>query len=123
MTDKVKEVTMEVIMSDYNFFVDLVSERRQMPRDQALKLSDGRVFTGNQALENKLIDAIGGEDEAIKWLVANKGVDKDLAVRDLDLQEKEKFYEGFVGSLGKIDLILDYTAKFIKSTQSQLVIR
>ncbi len=123
MTDKVKEVTMEVIMSDYNFFVDLVSERRQIPRDQALKLSDGRVFTGNQALENKLIDAIGGEDEAIKWLVANKGVDKDLAVRDLDLQEKEKFYEGFVGSLGKIDVILDYAANFIKSTQNQLVIR
>ena len=39
-----------------------------------LALADGSIFTGRQALANKLIDELGGEDEAIAWL-ATKGVD------------------------------------------------
>ena len=38
-----------------------------------------RIFTGRQALANKLIDEVGGEDEAIAWL-GTKGVDAKLTV-------------------------------------------
>ena len=123
MTDKVKEVTMELIMDDHNFFVDLVSERRQMPRDQVLNLADGRVFTGRQALGNKLIDAIGDEDAAVGWLVVNKDIAKDLPIKDLALYKEEKMYEKFLAPLGKINIILDYATNLMKSTQNQLVLR
>ncbi len=31
-------------------------------------LTDGRIYSGRQALDFKLVDAIGGEPEAVKWL-------------------------------------------------------
>ena len=37
-------------------------------------MSDGRVFTGRQGLELKLVDKLGGEREAIAWLESAKGV-------------------------------------------------
>jgi protease-4 len=123
MTQEVKEVTMELIMDNYNFFVDTVSERRQIPREQVLKLADGRVFTGRQALGNKLIDAIGGEDEAVDWLVVNKSIVKDLPIKDFTLHKEEKIYERFVEPLGKMNIILDYAVNLVKSSQNQLVFR
>ncbi len=54
------------------------SERRRT----GARFDDGRVFTGRQGLPLKLADAIGGERDAIKWLEAERGVAKDLPVRD-----------------------------------------
>ncbi len=45
-------------------------------------MSDGRVFTGSQALGLKLIDEVGNKKQAIAWLEREKGVPKDLPVRD-----------------------------------------
>ena len=42
-------------------------------------MADGSVFTGRQALQNKLIDELGGEAEALKWL-KGKGLDDKLEV-------------------------------------------
>jgi protease-4 len=55
--------------------------------DDALleKVADGRVFTGRQAVELKLVDALGDEKTAVEWLVAQKNVKKDLPVRDYKL--------------------------------------
>lgn len=50
-----------------------------MTHEQALALADGSIFTGRQGVTNGLIDAVGGETEAIDWL-ATKGVDAKLKV-------------------------------------------
>jgi protease-4 len=52
---------------------------------QLEKVADGRVFTGRQAVDLKLIDQLGDEKTAVTWLVENKGVPKDLPVRDFKL--------------------------------------
>lgn len=70
-----------VVRDTYDWFVDIVAERRGLERADALILADGRIFTGRQALDAKLIDAIGGEEQALDWL-ATKGVDRKLPVRD-----------------------------------------
>lgn len=70
-----------IVRDTYDWFVDIVAERRGLERSDALILADGRIFTGRQALDAKLIDAIGGEEAALDWL-ATKGVDKKLPVRD-----------------------------------------
>ena len=44
----------------------------QMSDDELAQVDDGRVFTGRQGLPLKLVDAIGGEREAIAWLEARK---------------------------------------------------
>src|SRR5207253_11315119 len=69
--------------------VDIVTERRKLPRDKVVELADGRIYTGRQALSNKLIDEIGGEQEAIDWLEKKRHIAPDLDVKDVKL-EKDK---------------------------------
>jgi len=70
-----------MIRDTYNWFVDIVAERRHLDRAKTLQLADGRVLSGHQALEAGLIDEIGGEETAIAWL-AGKGVSGTLRVID-----------------------------------------
>jgi protease-4 len=81
-SDEAKAVIAGMITDSYNWFVDIVAERRKLQRADALRLADGRVFTGRQALDQKLIDEIGGEPEAIAWLGSARAVDVKLPVRD-----------------------------------------
>ena len=80
-TDEARAVIQGVVADTFSWFVDIVAERRNLPRDQALTLADGRIYTGTQALNVKLIDEIGGEDKAVAWL-GTKGVDAKLPVKD-----------------------------------------
>ncbi|WP_046120002.1 signal peptide peptidase SppA [Ensifer aridi] len=70
-----------MIDDSYDWFVDLVAERRKLPRADALALADGRIFTGRQALEGKLVDTLGGDDE-IRAFLAERKVSSDLPVVD-----------------------------------------
>jgi protease-4 len=74
-----------LVKDSYAWFRGLVKERRGM--DDALldKVADGRVFTGRQAVELKLIDQLGDEKSAVAWLVAEKKIKSDLPVRDFKL--------------------------------------
>ena len=75
-------IAFQALVDDsFAWFVDIVAERRELERDAALALSDGRVFTGRQAIEAGLIDAVGGERDAIDWLVAERNV-PDVQVFD-----------------------------------------
>lgn len=71
-----------MIRDTYDWFVDIVAERRKLDRPKALALADGRVMSGHQALEAGLIDEIGGEATAIAWLAKEKGVNARLSVID-----------------------------------------
>ena len=68
MTPNVRQSLQELVDDSYDWFVDIVAERRELDRSTVLTLADGRVLTGRQALEAKLIDQIGGEIEALAWL-------------------------------------------------------
>ena len=73
-------VTDEMIRDSFVWFTDLVKERRKLSAPQMTLISDGRVFTGRQALTAKLVDNLGGEDEAIDWLVTEHKISKDMKV-------------------------------------------
>jgi protease-4 len=65
----------------YDWFVGLVADRRGLSHAEALRLSDGSIYTGRQALNLKLIDAVGNEREARAWLAQEHGVSEDLPLR------------------------------------------
>ena len=67
-SEDAKAMIRRMILDSYDWFVSIVDERRPLDRAQVLALADGSVFTGRQALQNKLIDELGGEDAAIAWL-------------------------------------------------------
>ena len=63
-----REQIRRMVMETHAWFVDLVAERRQMPRDKVAELADGRVYSGRLAVQNGLVDALGGVEEARNWL-------------------------------------------------------
>jgi len=77
-----------LVKDSYAWFRGLVKERRGMDDGLLEKVADGRVFTGRQAVELKLIDQLGDEKTAIAWLVSQKGVKADLPVRDYKLSPR-----------------------------------
>src|SRR5438309_7193238 len=74
-----------LVKDSYAWFRGLVKQRRGMDDALLEKVADGRVFTGRQAVELKLIDQLGDEKAAVAWLVAEKKVKSDLPVRDFKL--------------------------------------
>ena len=74
-----------LVKDSYGWFRDLVKKRRGMDDALLEKVADGRVFTGHQAIDLKLVDQLGDEKTAVSWLVAQKGVKADLPVRDYKL--------------------------------------
>ncbi|MBP2559778.1 protease-4 [Neorhizobium galegae] len=80
-SEEAKTMIRNMVMDSYAWFVDLVADRRKLPRDEVLKLADGTIFTGRQALSAKLVDKLGGEED-IRAYFESRGVSKDLPVVD-----------------------------------------
>lgn len=98
----VDRVIKESITDTYQFFAGLVKERRgaKIKKEFANIAFDGRVFTGRQALQVGLIDAIGGKEEALAYLNANKVDTKNLPIHEVEVTKKEeKLFEKFFGVL------------------------
>jgi protease IV len=74
-----------LVKDSYAWFRSLVKERRGMDDALLEKVADGRVFTGHQAIDLKLIDQLGDEKTAVAWLVAQKGVKSGLPVHEYKL--------------------------------------
>ena len=69
------------------------------------KVSDGRIFTGGQALNYGLIDAIGGEAGAVMWLETKKNLPKNLPVVEISVhQENGMLRDVLQDLLGKTSL-------------------
>lgn len=78
-TEEERAMVRALILDSYDWFVGIVDERRPLSRQEVLALADGSIFTGRQAMQKKLVDGLGGEAEAVAWLVS-KGIDAKLKV-------------------------------------------
>jgi protease-4 len=67
----------------FTMFLDMVKNRRDLSEKAMTEISNGRVVTGQRALELGLIDALGDEAAARVWLSEKKGVSKDLPTDDI----------------------------------------
>lgn len=86
-----RKITSEMVKESYGWFVSLVEERRGIKATDVPGLTDGRIFSGRQALTYKLVDAIGGEAEAVSWLETEKGIAKDLKIVDWKPSDGSRF--------------------------------
>jgi protease-4 len=94
----------EAVIDDFHaFFIGLVAERRGLGPAEARALGDGRIFSGSQALQNRLIDALGDERDARRWLAENRDIAPDLPTVDINLEDDERLFSDLVtGSVGKM---------------------
>ena len=99
LDDPTRQAVRSMVSDIYEYFLRLLMERRSLDRETALTLADGRVFTGRQAVQAGLVDAVGGEEEARAWLAQAHGVPKSVPATDVTTGD-----EG--GLLGTIDTAL-----------------
>src|SRR5215218_8831179 len=83
LTPEGREAVKRLITDLHDQFVAKVVAGRGLDEAAVRAIADGRILTGRQALERKLVDAIGGEPEARAWLAAEKGVPESLPVGEV----------------------------------------
>ena len=65
-------------------------------------LADGRVFSGRQAKERGLIDALGAEPEARQWLAKTHDIDAALPVIEMVIEHEDEPWRDMIqGLIGK----------------------
>lgn len=77
-----RKVMQDTIDDGFRWFLSLVQDRRGINPQEVDGLVQGRIYSGRQAVANKLVDEIGGEAEAVRWLETSRNVPKDLKVVD-----------------------------------------
>lgn len=84
-----RAVIQELIDDSFDWFVDLVKERRDFDDATARKLADGRVYSGERAARLKLVDGLGGQKEAKQWLVSEYQLATDIDIRPRKMKDVE----------------------------------
>ncbi|GGD03351.1 signal peptide peptidase SppA [Aureimonas glaciei] len=84
-----KDMIRRLVMDTYDWFVTLVDARRPFDGAEARRLADGSVFSGRQALANRLIDGLGGEPEIRRWLEEERQLTPGLPIVERKPDEEE----------------------------------
>ena len=95
----------DTVLDTYHWFRDLVGERRALEGQSLTEVTDGRVFTGRQALKLKLIDSLGGEAEARAWLAVEKKIDTSLAIRDYKPRSERRGIPGLTSLTAGLSML------------------
>jgi len=78
--ERAREMTKEMVDDAKVWFFDLVEERRKVAPQSVPGLTEGRIYSGRQAVDLKLVDQIGSERAAMTWLNKERGVPAGLRV-------------------------------------------
>ncbi|WP_010093858.1 signal peptide peptidase SppA [Ornithinibacillus scapharcae] len=93
MTDEERALLQEMIDDMYGDFVQVIVEGRGMSEQTVRELGDGRVYTGNQAKENGLVDELGSLDDTIEMMKQEHNLENALVVK----YNKSTGFEQFLG--------------------------
>ena len=77
-----RKITQQMIMDGQTWFLSLVKDRRGVVTADIGGLEQGRVFSGREAQTLKLVDEIGGEVEALRWLETKRNIMPGLKLID-----------------------------------------
>ena len=81
-TDEEMAIIQGLIDDTYSQFLDKVAEGRGIPLDELKRIAEGRVWSGVDAKELKLVDEIGGLEDAISYAASEAGLSDSPEVRD-----------------------------------------
>lgn len=91
--EEAQQVTKEIIDETFEWFIRIVKVERDLNPSEIYTISDGRIFTGRQAIELNLVDEIGDKNDAKIWLVENKEIDSNSPIIDYGKSKKPSFIE------------------------------
>lgn len=79
LTKEEEEILQQLIDISYQQFVETIAQSRNLPVETVKTFADGRIFTGQQALELGVVDRLGTEEDARRWAAELAGLDPDKA--------------------------------------------
>lgn len=83
LTEEERALLQAIVDESYQAFVDVVAESRDMPREEVLAIADGRLLSGQQALQLGLVDEVGGMREAVLAAAELAGISGEPQVVNL----------------------------------------
>ena len=103
--EKGRALTEEMVQESKAWFVDLVAKRRSIDPESVPGLTDGRIYSGRQAVALKLVDQVGDEKAAMEWLTKQRDVASGLKIVDWKPKEESSglfgwFFKSMAASLG-----------------------
>jgi protease-4 len=104
LTDEEKVYFQSLISNMYGQFVDAVASSRNMKAEEVRKLADGRVYTGQEAKANHLVDEIGTFQDAV-----------DAAAKMAGIQGEPKLLSPAKKSFSLLDLVMGDTSSALKT--------
>ena len=117
MTPQQEAILQSLIDESYAEFVRVISEGRGMSQEEVLALADGRIYSGEQAFENGLVDQLGNFDDAIAKAAELGGIQGEPNVIEYErIPTFREMLTGFSTQIGKtdaeraLDLLSEFTA-------------
>lgn len=77
MKSEERELLEKMSKNAYDQFLEAVSKGRNIPKNELMEFADGRIMTGEQAKELKLVDTLGGFKDAVRLAAKDVGLDPD----------------------------------------------
>jgi len=100
VSEAVRESLKILLKDSFNWFSGLVRDRRNLDSATLAAATDGRVFSGRQAIKLRLIDGLGGEMAARRWLRESHDISEDLPVRNVRWGENAGLIARTLDTLG-----------------------
>ncbi|MCK7458554.1 signal peptide peptidase SppA [Idiomarina aminovorans] len=99
MTDYQKTLIQRSVESTYENFLSIVSNGRNMAREDVHEIAQGRIWTGKQAMELGLVDKLGNFDESVTLAAELAALEEyDVNIVKQELSSKEQFFASLFNS-------------------------
>lgn len=114
-------------------FRKAIAEGRKLPMDAVAAIADGRIMSGEQAKEAKLVDELGGLHEATEAIAKEAGIEgkprlvyatKKKKFLERLLEEQDDYdFDGSSSTIGKIlSLFKDTKSSFNEITSPMMLL-
>ena len=122
MSPQLRKQYEEFVGDLYEQLVERIAADRKLSVDRVRELIDTGVFTPEQALEAKLIDAVGYEDELISGLAGQLKIDQPKVARDYAEQKLDNDFSGIAGLVKLVELLSGQKQSAAASKDKQIAI-
>ncbi|GAB4546252.1 MAG: signal peptide peptidase SppA [Pleurocapsa sp.] len=95
LTPEEEHILQELIDVSYKQFVETVAKGRNLEVETVRSFADGRIFTGEQALQLGLVDRLGTEEDARRWAAELAGLDPEKT-ECFNIEEPTPFINRFI---------------------------
>lgn len=101
LTADERKMLQTMVDEEYNYFISLVANNRNLSTDYIKSIAEGKIYTGRQALNLKLVDSLGGKDQAIQEAADLAGIGDSYNIVTMSPPTTfEKILSGITSQLG-----------------------